>query len=245
MKKIFLIALFFTIPFSIFSAKADYEKRMKLSQPAEYYKVMGDRYRILGDYVQAIKNYEYSVFKNPQWGECYYYLGYIKYKKGLYQDAVNELENSLKENFIYYFDKIKSAYLLVIIYFKMKKDGQALELLDTLIKEYENFVQRSYQAKLIKPYYYAPAFFILGLYYRNNYLLDEKKLDLFHQAILLNYKKDYANYFIGEYYQSISRLDQAMLKFEQARIVNSSIEKEVEEADWISTYDLFEEIDEQ
>jgi tetratricopeptide (TPR) repeat protein len=219
-------------------AQIDVKKKLGLNKPYNYYKAAADRYRILGNYPSAIRHYEYALAVNSNCAECYYQLGKIKYKKGLNTEAIQELQQAILRPFHYSYDRVKSYYLLAGIYFEIKRDGKALSLLDALTKEYENYIQRSYQAKLIEPLHYAPAFFLIGLYYRNQNLLDKEKIQYFAKSMEMNYKKDFANYFLYEYYRSQSP-DTAFRYLNQAMTINSNIQKDLQEAKWIDDYKVF------
>jgi len=246
MKKFFTLSLlaifgFFTLPFTVNGI--DYKKRMKLSKSFYYYKGMGDYYRQKKDYAKSVKNYEYALVLNSESAECYFYLGKIKYEKGVYIDAIKELEVAATKEFEYPLDRVRNYYLMATIYFKVQKDGQALDIINHLINEYQSFNARSYQIQLIDPSHYAPAFFLMGLYLRNNGQLDDKKISYFENSIRLNYKKDFCNYFISEYYKTKNKDDLAFRYYHQAMILNAGILEDIKSASWKSDYDLFEDLE--
>ncbi len=235
---IFLVLFSFNTVYSI----SDYKKRLKLNKTYHYYKVMGDRYRVLGDYTKSIREYEYAIAINPRCAECYYYLGKIKYKKGIYVEAIKELNIATNKKFKYYYDKIKSYYLLASIYFKISREAKAIDVLKNITKEYHIFKERSIEVKLIDFTHYAPAFFLIGLYLRNNGFLNDKNLNYLFKSMELNFKKDYCNYFLYEYYKG-KQPDVAFRYLNQAMTVNPNIQLELQKAEWLKTYKIFDEID--
>lgn len=222
------------------------KKRMGLHKPYLYYKAMGDKMRNMEQYDLAIKNYDFALVLNPDCGECYFYLALLKYRKKLYGEAIKELEIGIYKNFDYDLDRLKAWYFLAALYFQQKKYGQAEELLLKLIEEYEAYQKRSYQIKLIQPSYYAPAYFLLGLYQRNTMQMNEKTLSYFQKCIDLNYKKDMANFFIHEYYkaQGPQFNDYTLRFYSYALHLNKNIESDLQQAKWLYDYDLFETMEE-
>lgn len=242
----FIYSLFFTlIVSSLIFARVDVRKKMKLNKSFHYYKIMGDKNRILNQLAKAVKFYEYALVINPKCAMCYYQLGKIKYQKKLYTDAISELKRALSPDMVfkYAYDRIKTYYLLATIYFDTKNENQAFKVLHELVKEHENYEKRIYEAKLVNPSHYAPAYLLIGIYYRNNSHLDKDKLKYFFKSMQLNFKKDFCNYFIYEYYKSIKRHDLAFKYLNQAMTINPNIQIDLQKATWIKTYQLFKEID--
>lgn len=241
-KKNSFLSFFFLVFFATATlfAQVDYAKKMKLNKNYFYYKAMGDRFRIMGKYPEAMKNYEYALVLNSNSAESYYHLGEIKYQRKMYIDAVKELEIAITKKFSYHYDRIKAYFLLSSLYFTMKKEGKAIESLEFLVQEYENYAKRGFEFQLIEPHHYAPAFFIIGLYYRNNDLLTEERLSFFKKCMELNYKKDFCNYFIYEFYKS-KKPDVAFRFLNQALTINPQIQLDLQKASWLKDYMVFKE----
>lgn len=237
---VLVLFLMLMLPVSGLWSQTDYRKKMKLDKSYFYYKAMGDRFRILGDFPKAMKNYEYALVLNPHSAEAYYHLGEIKYRRKMYIDAVKELEISVTKTFTYYYDRIRAYFLLSSIYFQMNREGKAIEALLFLTEEYQAFAKRSFEIQLIDPHHYAPAFFLIALYYRNHDLLTEEKLDYFIKCMELDYKKDFCNYFIYEYYKSRSP-DVAFRYLNQALTINPQIQLDLQNATWLKDYLIFDE----
>lgn len=241
-----LCVMLFLLSSSSFQALfgvVDYKKRMGLGKNFHYYKVMGDRFRNMREFSMAIKNYEYALALNPDCAECYLFLGKIKYQKNIYVEAIKELHMAIEKPFQYAYDRMRSFYLLATIYFKINREGKAIEILKNITREYEILKDRAVEARLIEPSHYAPAFFLIGLYYRNNGFLDQEKLSYFIKSMQLNYKKDFCNYFIYEYYNGKSP-DEAYRYLNQAMTVNPNIQADLQKATWLKDYSLYEELEE-
>ncbi|HOJ49334.1 MAG TPA: hypothetical protein PKW55_00805 [Spirochaetota bacterium] len=210
-------------------------KRFGIDKPYFYYKSMGDMYRNKGDFENAIKNYEYAIILNEKCGECFYRIGEIKYIKGLYKEALTDLKSACEEDkyFKYLVDKLKAKYMLSTIYFELENDNLAIANLNSIINEYEELKEKSYKAKLINPRNYALAYFILGLYYRAKNRLDDQKIDYFIKSMQMNYKKDYCNYFLYEYYRA-KEPDTAFRYLTQAILLNNNITKEINDTQWLT-----------
>lgn len=239
----FCVSLFLIGIITPHAQAIDYKKRMKLNKSFFYYKGMGDYFRVKKNYAKAVKNYEYALVLNPESAECFFYLGKIKYEKGVYIDAVKELEVAAQKSFEYPLDKIRNLYLLATIYFKTQKEGKALDILKSIIDEFRSFNARSYQIQLIDHAHYAPAFFLMGVFLRNNGQLDDKSLSYFETSIKMNYKKDFCNYFISEYYKSKEQDEKAVRYYHQAAILNPDILEELKTASWKTDYNIYDELE--
>jgi tetratricopeptide (TPR) repeat protein len=208
---------------------------------------------------------------NSDCAECYLNLGRIKYDKQLYVDAIKELEIAITKSFTYPFDRMKSYYLLALIYFKINRDGKAVEILSQLIFEHQEIMNKGYLKNFIDPKHYTPAYLLTGLYYRNNDLLDEsykgpeikkykdkttpnmdekdlnyifgKNTLYFLISIDLNYRKDFCNYFLYEYYKSKNQFDNAFRYLNQALTINPNIQTEITGATWIKDYMILDDIE--
>jgi len=210
-------------------------KRFGIDKPYFYYKAMGNMYRNRGELENAIKNYEYAILLNNKCGECFYRVGEIKYIKGLYREALSDLRVATEDDkdFKYLIDKLRAKYLLSTVYFELENDESAINVLNSVIQEYEEIKEKSYKIRLINPQNYAIAYFILGLYYRAKNRLDNEKVNYFINSMQMNYKKDYCNYFLYEYYQN-KEPDTAFRYLTQAIFLNNNITKEIKETEWLS-----------
>ncbi len=243
MRKIISLTLFFIFVNSFLFSYTDYKRRMKLNKPFHYYKVLGDRYRILKKYSKAIKKYEYALALNPDCAECYLYLGEIKYKRKISIEIIKELKIAVTKKFRYSFDRVKAYFLLATIYFEINREGKGIEVLKYITTEYNTLINRAIESRLIDSNHYAPAFFLIGLYFRNNNFLSDKNISYFKKSMELNYKKDFCNYFLYEYYKSKNRPDEAFRFLNQAMIVNGNIQNDLQQAAWIKNYKIIDEIE--
>lgn len=216
-------------------------KRYGLNKTSQYYQVLADRYKNNHDFQNAIKNYSYALLLNNDSGYCLLQLGEIYFKQGLYEESSAYLKNAFHKSFEFHYDQLRSQYLLTINYFFQHREQEALNILYIIVQDYQEMLDRNVgNSNISDTQYYAPAFFLINLYNRNNHLFkNANNLKYLQKSLNLNYKKEYINYFFYEYYKSQNLLSIAFEYLTQAKMIDINIEEHVRSQSWIKDYNIF------
>lgn len=228
MKRWIVFVLIFSITFMQYAA--DYQ----LEEPPYAYKVRGDRYRRMGSeyYALALREYERAIQQRRNYSECYYWTAWIFKEKGLYDQALMEIDLAIqyKEALEYKSLFIDMLYLKSEIFFKSNKNSEGKKVLEEIVDYLTRF--REQITDLTEPIYrrkFGMAFFLIGTYYRHINDLNVRKAKFFLQAIQLGFRPDMCHYFLHEFYKSKGNDNEANSHLESVKRILKQNGKTLEE----------------
>lgn len=177
------------------------------SEPSYAFKAKGDYYRRKGPeyYALAVREYEKAIQVKKTFGICYYWISWIFTQKGLYHQALMEINEAIKyKNTLYYKSRfIDMLYLKAEILFKSLMNSEGKKVLEEIIDYLKRFRQQI--TDLADPIFrrkFGRAYFILGSFYRRTNTLSNKRIKNFLHAIQLGFRPDLCHYFLYEYYKA-------------------------------------------